>query len=74
MLKLEGKEGSSKVGNSFFETEDMLLWVGLEWNDEFILQLLNWDSFGILVGNLATSVGDTSIAIEFLDANDLDLD
>ena len=34
---LEGKEGSSKVVNSFFETEEMTLWVGVEWDDESVL-------------------------------------
>ena len=33
---LEGKEGSSKVMNSFFETEDKLGWIEFEWTDESI--------------------------------------
>ena len=42
---LEGKEYSSKVVSSFFETEEILLWVGVEWNDELVLWSLEWDSF-----------------------------
>ena len=38
---LEGNEDSSKVVNSFFETEEMLLLAGVEWNNELVLWLLN---------------------------------
>ena len=34
LCELEGKEGSSKVVNSFFETDEILLWVGEEWDDK----------------------------------------
>ena len=69
----EGKEDSSGVVNSFFETEWMLLWVGVEWNDELVLVLLNSDSFGISVGNWAMLVGDSSNANELLGANEASL-
>ena len=39
---LEGNEGSSKVVNSFIKTEEMLLRVVVEWNDELALGLLVW--------------------------------
>ena len=54
--------------NSFFETEEMLLWVGEEWNNELFLWSLEWDSFWILVGNWAMLVGDSSIANKLLGA------
>ena len=59
--------------NSFFETEWMLLWVGVEWNDELVLVLLNWDSFRISVGNWAMLVGDSSNANALLGANEVSL-
>ena len=71
---LEGKKDSSQVVNSFFETGKMLLWIGVEWNDETFLQLLKWDGFKISARNWATQVGYLTITTELLDSNESNLD
>ena len=60
--------------NSFFETEEMILLLGVAWTNKLVLWPLEWDSFWISVGNWAMPVGDSLVSCEIVDKSELNLD
>ena len=59
--------------NSFFETEKILEG-RVEWTNELVLALLDFDGSWTPSGNWAMLVGDSLVSGEFLDADNSDLD